>query len=230
MKKTPKYDFFPNFDLIKFIKCPVFIIHGQQDNEVPIEHSKILLDKCQRPYDGWWVPEAGHNNIDIKQRKDYFMKIFLFIKALENSHKNISEAKLLIMNQADEWSNSFVHFYNKFIKRKKNSDILINSIKLEKDEGLEDNKNDRNNSNSSKEENKNDRNNSNSSKKQSSAGKKGDSDSNSKIKEVEFSSRTSSVLDRKISEPFNFNKDENIGSKAARPISNIKEEENWEGN
>ena len=58
-------DIFPNIDRIKKASCKVFIIHGQKDNEVPIEHGLSLQaavrDDCKT--DPWWVPDKGHNDI-----------------------------------------------------------------------------------------------------------------------------------------------------------------------
>ena len=58
-------DIFPNIDRIKKAHCKVFIIHGQKDNEVPIEHGLSLQaavrDDCKT--DPWWVPDKGHNDI-----------------------------------------------------------------------------------------------------------------------------------------------------------------------
>ena len=28
-KKTPHYDLFPNVEMIKYVRCPVFIMHGK---------------------------------------------------------------------------------------------------------------------------------------------------------------------------------------------------------
>lgn len=58
-------DIFPNIDRIKKASCKVFIIHGQKDKEVPIEHGLSLQaavrDDCKS--DPWWVPDKGHNDI-----------------------------------------------------------------------------------------------------------------------------------------------------------------------
>ena len=87
------------------------------DEEVPIDHSKILYNKCHKPYEGWWAPKAGHNNIDVVQRKDYFKKCYLFIESIKNSHAEKSEKEMLESNKAVVWDKNFNHFYKKFLKK-----------------------------------------------------------------------------------------------------------------
>jgi fermentation-respiration switch protein FrsA (DUF1100 family) len=58
-------DIFPNIDRIKKVSCPVYIIHGKKDVEVPIEHGMALQanvpEDCRR--EPWWVEGRGHNDI-----------------------------------------------------------------------------------------------------------------------------------------------------------------------
>lgn len=58
-------DIFPNIDRIKKTKCPVFIIHGVQDEEVDISHGHSLYEAVDPVFqrDPWWVPDRGHNDI-----------------------------------------------------------------------------------------------------------------------------------------------------------------------
>jgi len=46
LKKTPFYDIFPNVDRIKDVCCPVFIMHGTEDEVIEIEHAKVLSQNC----------------------------------------------------------------------------------------------------------------------------------------------------------------------------------------
>jgi len=58
-------DIFPNIDRIKRVKCPVMIIHGELDEEVPISHGKTLHRAVQKDFrrPPWWVPGRGHNDV-----------------------------------------------------------------------------------------------------------------------------------------------------------------------
>ena len=129
IKNTPSNDFFPNIDLINFSRCPIFIIHGDEDEEVPIEHSKILFQKCHNPYEGWWAKKAGHNNIDIVQRKEYFKKCYLFIDSIKSSQSEKNEKEMLNLNKAADWDKSFNHFYRKFLSKIENDQISSSSSK-----------------------------------------------------------------------------------------------------
>jgi len=59
-------DLFPNSDLIRYINCPVLIIHGDKDKDVHIRHSELLFkminDNNESKY--FWIVNGGdHNNI-----------------------------------------------------------------------------------------------------------------------------------------------------------------------
>jgi len=56
-------DIYPNIDRIQHVSCPVWVIHGRLDQEVPIEHGRDLYDNCDNPFEPWWVPDRGHNDI-----------------------------------------------------------------------------------------------------------------------------------------------------------------------
>jgi len=63
-------DRFPNIDYAPLIKCPVFIVHGTQDEVVPFWHGQELFLALKQ---GWrakpfWVEGAGHNNIEALLR------------------------------------------------------------------------------------------------------------------------------------------------------------------
>lgn len=80
-------DIFPNIDRIKKVKCPVFIIHGKRDSEVPFEHGAALQmavpEECRR--DPWWVPEKGHNDIvDGPGIVEYIQRLNRFVRSLDD--------------------------------------------------------------------------------------------------------------------------------------------------
>jgi hypothetical protein len=58
-------DIYPNIDRIKYVKCPVMVLHGCLDQEVDVSHGQVLHDavpeRYQRP--PWWVPDRGHNDL-----------------------------------------------------------------------------------------------------------------------------------------------------------------------
>lgn len=52
---------FPNVDYAPDIRCPVFIVHGTQDEVVPFWHGEELFLALQQPWRAkpFWVDGAG---------------------------------------------------------------------------------------------------------------------------------------------------------------------------
>jgi len=63
-------DKFPNIDYAPNIKCPVFIVHGTQDEVVPFWHGEDLFMSLSQQWRAkpFWVEGAGHNNIEALLR------------------------------------------------------------------------------------------------------------------------------------------------------------------
>ncbi|CAD7933841.1 unnamed protein product [Amoebophrya sp. A25] len=82
-QSSPWYDVFQNVNKIKDVECPVFCIHGTDDQEVPIDHGKALFEACRRPATPWWVYHGGHNDIEVVWRASFFTKVRQFLENLE---------------------------------------------------------------------------------------------------------------------------------------------------
>lgn len=69
------FDIFPNINRIHNVKCPVFIIHGDSDIEVPIRHGQGLYNAVepQYQYTPWWVTGKGHNDV-ITDNEEEFLR------------------------------------------------------------------------------------------------------------------------------------------------------------
>ena len=63
-------DRFPNIDYAPKIRCPVFIVHGTQDEVVPFWHGQELFLALNQAWrvKPFWVEGAGHNNIEALLR------------------------------------------------------------------------------------------------------------------------------------------------------------------
>ena len=63
-------DRFPNVDYAPYIRCPVFIVHGTQDEVVPFWHGQELFLALHQVWRSkpFWVEGAGHNNIEALLR------------------------------------------------------------------------------------------------------------------------------------------------------------------
>lgn len=53
---------FPNIDLIKYVRCYTFILHGTIDEIVPWSHGIMLYDNADKKYEPWWIDQGKHND------------------------------------------------------------------------------------------------------------------------------------------------------------------------
>jgi pimeloyl-ACP methyl ester carboxylesterase len=76
-------DKFPNIDRAPFIRCPVFIIHGTQDEVVPFWHGQELFTQIPQEWRAkpFWVEGAGHNNIEalLRPTGTFIIKLLEFL-------------------------------------------------------------------------------------------------------------------------------------------------------
>lgn len=72
-------DMFPNEDRISKIKCPILIMHGDNDNIISHEHSYELSKKCKKCK--YIVVEGGGHNdmINIMGHKNYYDKLKTYL-------------------------------------------------------------------------------------------------------------------------------------------------------
>jgi len=56
------FDEFRNIDKIGRISCPVLVMHGTDDDIVPIAHGRRLFEAAPEPKRSLWVTGAGHND------------------------------------------------------------------------------------------------------------------------------------------------------------------------
>ena len=63
-------DMFPNVDRVRNVACPVFVVHGEKDEVVPLWHGEglWLATPITWRYKPFWIPDAGHNNIELLLR------------------------------------------------------------------------------------------------------------------------------------------------------------------
>jgi len=85
VKSTKWFDIFPNIDGVKLVQSPLFVIHGQQDEEIPCHHGVNLSDNAKIRYEPWFVDGAGHNNIEIMHRHEFFERLKAFLSYLDKA-------------------------------------------------------------------------------------------------------------------------------------------------
>ncbi|PIU50740.1 hypothetical protein COS91_08125, partial [Candidatus Desantisbacteria bacterium CG07_land_8_20_14_0_80_39_15] len=58
----------------------IFLIHGRNDEEIPMKHSLILHKNAQKPCELWIVSDAGHLESFFRQPQEYQKKVLSFFK------------------------------------------------------------------------------------------------------------------------------------------------------
>jgi dienelactone hydrolase len=79
------YDIFRNVDLIPRVNSSVFVFHGSQDAEIPVQHGIGLSERAPQSFPIWIVEGAGHNNIEVDYRPSYMERLNEFVRYIEDS-------------------------------------------------------------------------------------------------------------------------------------------------
>ena len=56
-------DRFDSLTRIGRLEAPLLVLHGERDRIVPIRFGRALLDAAPEPKEGWFAPDAGHENL-----------------------------------------------------------------------------------------------------------------------------------------------------------------------
>jgi len=56
-------DRFDSLSRIAKVKAPLLILHGERDRIVPIRFGRALFNAAPEPKEGWFAPEAGHEDL-----------------------------------------------------------------------------------------------------------------------------------------------------------------------
>lgn len=94
-KKFSYYELFPNIELIKMAKCPVFLIHGKKDRIFHWSHSQTLYEASQSPYPPFFSENCGHCEVEFKEPEKYFEEMDKFLCFLAKSEK---DKEVLVLN------------------------------------------------------------------------------------------------------------------------------------
>lgn len=79
------FDKFKNISKIKNVRCPVLVIHGNQDEVIPLWHGKRLFQEAYEPKLSFWVEGAGHNNLFDVAGSHYGQALKEFEAMIENN-------------------------------------------------------------------------------------------------------------------------------------------------
>jgi fermentation-respiration switch protein FrsA (DUF1100 family) len=66
-------------DWIRSVRAPVFIIHGQFDEMIPLAHGKRIFEKALPPKDCWWSPIRGHTTEVVTDPQEYIKRVRQFM-------------------------------------------------------------------------------------------------------------------------------------------------------
>jgi uncharacterized protein len=56
-------DRFDSLSRIGSVRAPILVLHGERDRVVPIRFGRALLDAAPEPKEGWFAPEAEHEDL-----------------------------------------------------------------------------------------------------------------------------------------------------------------------
>ena len=56
-------DRFDSMSRIGEVRAPILVMHGERDRVVPVRYGRALFNAAPEPKEGWFVPEAGHENL-----------------------------------------------------------------------------------------------------------------------------------------------------------------------
>lgn len=79
------FDFFFNDSEMKKVSCPAFVMHGQQDEIIPLYHGVRLAEAAPKAckWPGYFPRNAGHNDIVENNAAAYFNEVRNFLEHVE---------------------------------------------------------------------------------------------------------------------------------------------------
>jgi len=85
-------DIFPNIDRITNVTAPVFVIHGEEDKEVNVAHGHGLHKAVPPQFrtEPWWVPNRGHNDVLLKNEREFLTRMKNFLQFVQERQRSIN--------------------------------------------------------------------------------------------------------------------------------------------
>ena len=69
------FDTFENLRKLPAVRCPLLIVHGEDDDVVPIHHGEVLFAAAREPKRFFRVKSAGHNDLVGVAGQDYWQAL-----------------------------------------------------------------------------------------------------------------------------------------------------------
>lgn len=78
-------DMFPNIRRLPSVRCPVFIMHGTEDQVIDVSHGQKLYNKLPRQYryPPYFVEGADHDDVFERDPAEYFTRLKEFLVATQ---------------------------------------------------------------------------------------------------------------------------------------------------
>jgi abhydrolase domain-containing protein 17 len=76
------WDRFENIERISAVRCPVFVVHGERDDLVPISMGRALFAAAPAPKAALWLENASHGDIPLREPEVYASKLAAFLASL----------------------------------------------------------------------------------------------------------------------------------------------------
>ncbi|CDJ69393.1 hypothetical protein, conserved [Eimeria necatrix] len=96
------FDLFKNINKIKKVFCPVFCIHGTNDEVVPLYHGIELYKRAPLTVSPMWVEGAGHNNLEIVAGDLFFVALSRFLRLVQQQQQQQQLQQQLQQQQQQE--------------------------------------------------------------------------------------------------------------------------------
>jgi len=58
-----RIDLFKNYEKIGKVQSPVLVMHGNDDEVVPVDQGVAIFEACQKPVEPLWLDDCGHNDM-----------------------------------------------------------------------------------------------------------------------------------------------------------------------
>ncbi len=82
------YDKMRNNRTIRKVRCPVLVIHGENDHTIPTWQGRSLFALAPEPKLAFWVPDAGHDDVLWTAGDEYWKTLRAFVQLIEDNKKS----------------------------------------------------------------------------------------------------------------------------------------------
>ncbi len=79
------WDKFNSLSLMPHLNCPVLVMHGQNDEVIPLWHGKALFDAAPEPKQHFWIEGALHNDYAYVAGERYIDAFQAFMRSIDQS-------------------------------------------------------------------------------------------------------------------------------------------------